>query len=122
MRTVYLYAVLVLAFSFFSGCATMFSGSSQELEFRTKPSEAEVTLSGKSCETPCDISVKKGSVDKQAFVTKEGYEQQTVTLAASVDAITYANFFNLGFGYLVDYITGAYMEYDGSYTIPLTEK
>jgi hypothetical protein len=113
--------ILLLAGCYLSGCATMFTEKTQKISFTSKPSKAEVALGTKTCITPCTMVVDKGKWQLQAFVTKDGYNSQSLFLMPQVEPWTYANIANFGFGMLVDYVQGTMIKYEPEYYIPLAK-
>lgn len=68
--------VSLLAILFVSGCATLFRGTSQDLQLDSTPSGAIATLSdGQSCVTPCTMRISRGNAYNIKFA-KEGCESQ----------------------------------------------
>jgi hypothetical protein len=66
----------LLAVLFASGCATLFRGTSQDLQVDSTPSGAIATLSdGQSCTTPCTMRIARGSAYNIKFA-KEGCDSQ----------------------------------------------
>jgi len=67
-----------------SGCATMFSGDTQQLTFDSDPSGAEVYVGGNRIgNTPLTAEIKKGN--KLVQFQKEGYSESTQELADKFD-------------------------------------
>lgn len=61
-----------------SGCALMFRGSTENLTIYTSPSDAKIELSnGHVCRSPCTSIVKRRH-KIEAWVSKRGYETQSV--------------------------------------------
>jgi hypothetical protein len=68
--------VSLLAVLFASGCATLFRGTSQDLQVDSTPSGALATLSdGQSCTTPCTMRIGRGTAYNVKFA-KEGCDTQ----------------------------------------------
>lgn len=105
-----------------SGCATMMSGGKQEIKFSSTPAGAEVSVDGKTCKTPCALKVKTQSFMKYAWISYPGYEKQQIILTPHLNGWVYANILNGGFGFLVDYISGAIYRYDKEFHVPLDRK
>jgi len=115
-----------------SGCATLFSGSSQEVEIESTPSNASVMVDGKDQgTTPTTIEVTRPEQGDAPEITinKEGYQETTLQLERQFNAVTLVNiinplaYFPLGIpatGFAVDWYTGALWKYqpDG-YTVEL---
>jgi hypothetical protein len=115
-----------------SGCATLFSGSSQEVEIESKPSNANVMVDGKDQgTTPTTIEVKRPEQGDAPEITlnKEGYEETALQLERQFNAVTLVNiinplaYFPLGIpatGFAVDWYTGALWKYKpAGYTVEL---
>lgn len=115
-------AVLLAAVAFLSGCATMFTDKTQKISFKTKPDKAEVAVGTKTCITPCTLEIDKGKWNLHVMVTKDGYAPQSTVLIPKVEPIAFANFFNLGIGFIVDMATGTLVKYEPEYYIPLARK
>ena len=73
-------AVVMLSVPICGGCATLLRGTRQTLSFRTIPSEAEITIDGKSYTSPVEVELRRKSVH-QVIVSKEGYR----TLKFAID-------------------------------------
>lgn len=56
------------------------------------------------------------------IVIKDGYEARYFSLAPQVESASWANFLNLGVGFIVDYATGSLIKYEPEYYIPLAKK
>ncbi len=68
--------VSLLAVLFASGCATLFRGTSQDLQVDSTPSGAIASLSdGQSCTTPCTMRIGRGTAYNVKFA-KEGCDTQ----------------------------------------------
>ena len=109
-------ASLVLAVIFVistSGCATLFTGSSDNIIFESDPSGAEIVIDGLVVgRTPTTVSVKRpGLGDKQVTLRLDGYSPVTFTLTKSFNTIAILNLSNV-FGWGIDVLTGAVMKYD----------
>ena len=71
----------LMAVVFASGCATLFRGTTQDLQVDSTPSGAMAQLSdGQSCTTPCTMRVSRGNAYNIKF-SREGCETQ-VTLVS----------------------------------------
>ena len=106
-----------------TSCATLFSGTSDDIHFETKPEKAKVSIDGRSCRTPCtlyDVGRQLGS--KYAQIKSDGYETENFALRQSINGVAFLNFFNL-LGWGIDVATGAIKRYDPvSYNIELEKK
>lgn len=109
--------IFVLSISiFFSGCATMFSGSTQIITINSEPSDADVLINGlKYGKTPLSTQVKK---DKNTIVTiqKDGYTTITRPIQSTLDPVTILGLYpGLGFPITTDMINGNAYEYSPSF-------
>lgn len=121
-------AAVVMALTL-SGCASMFSGSSQTTAINTNPKGARCELIRNGvviasvANTPGNFSYKKSKVDAQVKCTKPGYQEATAALPSDTDAWTFVNLvlFPLGtvIGVGIDAGTGAINKYDEAVTITL---
>lgn len=130
-----LLAAVVASALLLSGCATLFSGSSQEVEIESTPSNANVMVDGMDRgTTPTTIEVTRPEQGDSPEITlnKEGYEETTLQLERQFNAVTLVNVVNplayvpLGIpatGFAVDWYTGALWKYqpDG-YTVELQSR
>jgi hypothetical protein len=71
MKKVILAAVM-LSVPFVGGCATILRGTHQTVGIRTEPSQAKVTVDGKSYTTPAKLSLARKTVH-QVLLEKPGY-------------------------------------------------
>lgn len=117
----------LLAWLCLASCATLASGTTQELHFKSSPEEAVVTLTKKVTDdefedkwhgesrllgkTPLTIELDR---DEDQFVTftKEGFKPETVNLTTKVDSWFWGNILLGGIiGSAVDALSGALFEY-----------
>ena len=103
-----------------TGCASIFSGSTQTLTFKSVPDTANITITNKLGEkihtgsTPATVTLKRGNgyfkpAGYQVTFSKEGFQTKTVQVKATVNGWYIANIIFGGLiGFLiVDPITGA---------------
>src|SRR5260221_7059201 len=91
-----------------TGCATIMSGSSQDLSFNSSPDGATVTVGGRIIgKTP--ITTRLGKESGQTLVfEKDGYKSITMRLETSLDGWFWGNIVLGGvIGSTTDGITGA---------------
>jgi uncharacterized protein YceK len=118
-RFIVLLAVLVIGVS---GCASIMSGSSQDVRISSSPDNANVVIYDKynmkvwDSSTPAVVKLKRGDgyfsgSSYRVEITKEGYEKQTVQISSGLNGGWYlvGNFLVGGLiGWLiVDPISGA---------------
>lgn len=109
-----------------SSCASIISGTSQEVAVNTKPSGAEcdVERDGKTIghidETPGSLVVTRANSDILVECSKTGYEHTNATNENDVEAWAFGNLFFGGLiGLAVDAFSGAINSYDNSTTVVL---
>lgn len=112
--TVALLVVAVLASGVFSGCATIFNGTEQDVTLNSDPSGAKILIGGATRgTTPATLSlIKPGLDDKRVTFVKEGYEDRTITLQKKFATASIFNVFGftlVGFG--IDAFSGALFNY-----------
>lgn len=99
----------------FSSCATLISGTKQNVSINTEPSGARVFVDGKDQNmiTPCDIQVKRKKEVSYTF-QKDGYKDGQITENGSFNPVVLTNFLTVFFwlpGGAIDYGTGAAYKY-----------
>jgi hypothetical protein len=107
-----------------AGCATIVTGSSQDVAVETRP------VSGATCElsnlegswqvvTPAVAHVQRGLEALQVKCTMPGYEEAWTNLPSHWNDWTFANVANAGIGFGVDTYTGATDAYPHSVQMTL---
>ena len=114
--------MLIVIAGFISGCASIVSGSSQQLSFNSETDEATVTGSGKVLgNTPLTVSVSR---DKNQSITfeKEGYKTYTAQLSTTLNGWFWGNIVIGGLpGSTTDSVSGAMHQYSpDQYFVTLT--
>lgn len=114
MRLFALVAILAVGFST-TGCATLFSGSSDTISFTSDPSGAEVVMGGiVQGRTPLTIPVKRAGFGNQTVTLRmDGYDPVTFQLQDGFNTITLLNVF-VPIGFVVDAVTGSITKYTRS--------
>lgn len=97
-----------------TSCATIFSGTSQEVKFESEPSGAAIMVGGvERGTTPATVTLTKpGLSEKRVTFTKEGYEDRSLKLQKSFATTTILNIFGpwlIGWG--IDAFSGAMFKY-----------
>ena len=116
--------IIILITIFGVSCASLISGTSQDIYINSNPEGATIFDGGlKVGRTPATITIKKSGLgDKEITLTLEGYERRTFVLRKSFDAVAILNLAGI-LGWAVDFATGAIMKYDRtSYDIDLDPK
>ena len=84
-RTIASFTILVFLFMI-SGCATVFKGTNEEVQFHSDPQRAEVYVNGvKMGETPLTLKLESKKTYTIEF-RAEGYESKTYNITNSVGA------------------------------------
>jgi uncharacterized protein YceK len=95
----------MLTLALLSGCASIFSGSTQTVSFRTDPEGATVEGADQTCVTPCSLTLPRGG-NSSVTVTKTGYLTQKITPVREFNSVSLWNILFLP-GFIVDLATGA---------------
>ncbi len=105
----------ILMAGLMSGCASIMSGTSQQLSFQSNPDEATVTVNGRVIgKTPVSTSMKKASGQSLVF-EKEGYKPLSMALETRLNSWFWGNIVLGGVvGSTTDGISGAVYEYSPS--------
>lgn len=98
-----------------SSCATIFTGSRQNVVVDSDVEGARVEVAGISYgTTPASVRLKKGFTGETVVVKKEGYETAVIQPPTTFNVVAVLNLFNLLF-WAIDAATGAIMKYDSNY-------
>lgn len=107
-----------------SGCATLFSGSSDEISFTSEPAGARVLIDGDEIgATPLTYEVERQTFRRsEVVIQKPGYRSEKFPLKKTLDTIALLNCTSL-LSWGTDALTGAMMEYSpNKYFVELTPK
>lgn len=112
---------VMIVFIFATSCATIFTGTKDQISFNSSPSGAVIYKDGvELCTTPCSYKVKRSLSDTDIEIKLDGYETRLITLDTEFNVVSVINLGNL-FGWGIDALSGAVMKYDRkSYEISLT--
>jgi hypothetical protein len=109
------------------GCATLFSNSNETIIIRGSTDEAaevrvEAPTSTYKSKLPVTYTGKpSGAKSVTVVLTDECYEPTSVTVDTSINTTAWLNLLN-GWGFLVDWITGAIWDYEGNTLMQLQKK
>jgi hypothetical protein len=106
-----------------SGCATLFSGTDDDITFDSEPQGAQVLIDGIVVgTTPTTVVVDRpGLEETDVTVQLEGYEPLRFELDTEFNNTAILNVFFWP-GFVIDVLTGALFKYDKkSYTVDLEE-
>jgi PEGA domain len=77
-----------------SGCASIFSGTTQQVAFDSNPAKADVYVNGsKVCVTPCVTVMQRSKMVPRVEIKKVGYEDAQVPVMSRFNYIMLADFF-----------------------------
>lgn len=112
MKKLLLLFLMIILSGIGGGCASIVSGTSQELTFQSQPDGATVTVNGKVIgKTPVTTMLKKKS-DQAVVFEKVGYNPQTMQLSTRLDPWFWGNIVLGGLiGSTTDGLSGAVHEY-----------
>lgn len=109
-----------------SGCASIISGTSQDIAIATTPGGAKCVLTregqaiGTVEPTPGRVTVRKDKHDILVTCTKDGYQVATAYMHSGVEGGTFGNILLGGLvGWGIDSATGADNKYDNTLSVPM---
>ena len=95
-----------------SGCATIFTGSSDTITFKSVPEGAKVEINGANIgRTPVTVPIKRNLTAPQVQVKLDGYETQYVMLQSSFNWVAILDIFCWP-TFIIDAATGSIMKYE----------
>ncbi len=96
---------------FTSSCATIFTGTRDEILFTSEPSGVKIVVDGYTVgKTPIMLDVRRSVSGRWVAFEKEGYESQYVKLETAFNAVSIINLTCL-LCWAVDLATGAVTQY-----------
>ena len=123
MKKVVLMMVVFTVF-IFTSCATILTGTSDDITFNSDPSGAAIMLDGlKVGKTPATVTIKRpGFGNKEITLKLAGYEDRTFMLHKEFNTMAICNLASWP-GWVIDIITGTIMKYSKTnYSIDLDPK
>lgn len=118
------FALPIVTVALFASCATLFTGTTDNVYIQTQPEGAKILVEGLDMgTTPSTIPLKRpGLSDKQVTLRLDGYEDRVFVLQSEFNAVSILNLFGV-IGWGIDIATGAIKKYNPrNYDIELTEK
>ena len=115
IKTIILLLCILFLSSFMTGCASIITGSSQEMTFKSQPEEATVSVNGRILgKTPLTVRLDKKS-NQAVIFEKDGYKSQTMQLETRINGWFWGNIVLGGLiGSTTDGLSGAVHEYSPS--------
>ena len=95
-----------------TGCATIFTGVSDDIYFKSDPKGADIYIDGlKAGGTPGTIRIKRQTFGyREVTIKLDGYESRTFILRKSFNGISLLNLGGI-VGWAIDIITGSVNRY-----------
>jgi len=95
-----------------TSCATVFTGTKDNISFNSTPDNATVSINGvDKCQTPCTIPVSRSLGSTTVQLTKDGYQMKSFDLEKKFNAISIINLTDI-IAWAIDLATGAVNKYD----------
>lgn len=106
-----------------SGCATIFSGSKEQIEFTSEPSGANIVINNNvEGLTPLKVSLKKGN-EYVVEISKDGFKKKTYRLSYSINSgWLILDIISGLIGIIVDGVTGNWYNFDINHYNTVLEK
>lgn len=105
-------AIALMSALILSGCATMFTSSTDPVTFKSIPDGAKVEINGNSVgRTPVTVPLKRSLTPPLVQLKLEGYEPKTLIVQNSFNGVSVLNIFFWP-GFIVDAATGSMMKYE----------
>lgn len=110
----------------FTGCATLFSGKTQQINVSSVPEGAIIKINGSQVGvTPYLAQVNKQK-DAVMTIEKDGYSPQTISMGTETEGFFYMNIlgsYSSSTSSGIDYVNGSHLRYSPSnYHIELKQK
>lgn len=95
-----------------TGCASIFTGTTQTVQVNSMPSGANVSVNGLDRgQTPLPVVLKKGSNGETVTLSLSGYQQKTFQPQTVFNPVAILNLWGI-LGWGIDAATGALWKYD----------
>ena len=123
MKKVVLMMIIGTTF-IFTSCATILSGTSDEIRFDSDPEGASIMLDGlKLGKTPATVTIKRpGFGNKEITLKLDGYEDRSFMLQKEFNTMAICNLASWP-GWVIDILTGSVMKYSKkNYDLDLNPK
>jgi len=115
LKTSFLFPFVALATLSFSGCASIFTGTTQSVQVNSVPSGANVSVGGiDRGQTPLPMVLKKGSSGECITLMLPGYQEKTFQPQTNFNPVAILNLLSI-LGWGIDAATGALWKYDPTF-------
>ncbi|MEI6344693.1 MAG: PEGA domain-containing protein [Verrucomicrobiota bacterium] len=115
MKNSFLILLLGLAAFSFSGCASIFTGTTQSVQVNSVPSGANVSVGGiDRGQTPLPMVLKKGSSGQCITLILPGYQEKTFQPQTNFNPVAILNLLSI-LSWGIDAATGALWKYDPTF-------
>jgi uncharacterized protein YceK len=109
MKSAIFIAIPVLCLS---GCATIFTGTTDNVTFNSVPSGAKIDINGNTVgRTPITIPMRRGFTPPQVQLKLDGYESKNIQVQNSFNTVSILDILFWP-AFIVDAATGSMMKYD----------
>ena len=108
-----------------TGCASMFTGTTSNINVTSTPTGADCDVTGHGVHTPGNIVLEKSSSDLTITCQKEGFEDGSSKIISSFNTTSLVNIltvYGMVLGFIVDFSTGAAWEYTNQVNVNLIKK
>jgi hypothetical protein len=120
-----LICVVISVIMLTDGCASMFSGTTSNVNVTSTPTGADCNVTGHGVHTPGNLVLEKTHSDLTINCQKEGYEDGSAKLISSFNTTSLVNIltlYGMVIGFIVDFSTGAAWEYANQVNVNLVKK
>lgn len=108
-----------------TGCASMFTGTTSNINVTSTPPGADCNVTGHGVHTPGNLVLEKSHSDLTINCQKDGYDDASSAIISSFNTTSLVNIltvYGMVIGFIVDFSTGAAWEYSNQVNINLVKK
>lgn len=106
-----------------AGCATIITGTKDQVRIVSTPPGATVELQGQVLQTPATVTLSRSFLSPDhGRAVPPGYQDANFTIAREFNLWTIGNVVTLGLGTAVDVLSGAILRYPDQHHVLLHEK
>ncbi len=115
MKNLALLALIASVAFALTGCASIFTGTTQTVQVNSTPSGANVSVCGLDRgQTPLPVVLKKGSSGQVVTLSLPGYQEKTFQPQTTFNPVAILNLWGI-LGWGIDAATGALWKYDPTF-------